>query len=489
MGETLGREFSLEPVDTGRTRMTGGIVPDPNAQVPDISIGPGLSVPGLPAVKPQTAPVTRPSFLQAFLANLGPALAGGLAYTGDPQHPYAGIGGAFAGIQKQQQVKFQQGIEQQQLDLQNQAAARAASAQASTQALQTEEINKLRQTTPLDVQQKQLEISLMQGQIGFYANPGNLDKAVADAVAPLGKLAPEEQSQINAAKKDAQITRKFDPINAAVKTISQDRASVSKADETSGYKDYLADKTLDPGKTKNRATFLAWKAKQNPMAVISGNMLPAGNALDQQAELYSQTHEIPSGLARSPGTIVAILNRAAQLHPEQSLAGNQATFKADQASLANLQKNFDVVTAFENTAIKNIDQVMKVAKTIPDLGTRFANVPIRDIDAKLIGTKEMSRLRTALATAQAESAKVLTSANASGVLSDSARDDAKDFLDGKLPFSSMAAQADQLKIDFGNRHSSYQDAINAIKGRMGGKSGGSEPMTITLPSGKKVTIQ
>lgn len=452
MGDQLKHEFSMDPVDTGR--MSAPIQPQ--------GVAPGesssLATPG--------QPITRPSFLQSFLANLGPALAGGLANSGDPRFPFGtGLPGAISGIQNHQEVQFQQQFQQRQQAMQQQA-------QASTQAYQQAETSRLNQITPLDVREKQMNADLLQAQIGFYSNPGNLDNAVADATKTLGKLEAPEQAQLNAAKQDAKLKRSFDPISNAVKTIAQDRFQESKADQTSGYTDYKNDPTIDKGvKNKNRATFLSWKAKQNPMAVIAGNMLPPGQALDQQAELYSQTHEIPSGLSRSPGTITAIINRSAQLHPDQVLATNQATFKADQTSLTNLQKNFDQVTAFENTAIKNLDQVAKTGAKVPDLSTRLANMPVRSIDSKVLGTKEMAAFRTALLTAQNEAAKVLTSANASGVLSDSARKEAQDVLDGNLPFPAMMASINQLKTDFGNRHTSYQEAINAIKGRMGNKPG------------------
>src|SRR5262249_18004757 len=154
----------------------------------------------------------------------------------------------------------------------------------------------------------------------------------------------------------------------------------------------------------------------NPMAVIAGNQLPAGNALDQQAELYSQTHEIPSGLARSPGTIVAIINRAAQLHPDQNLGTNQARFKADQAALGKLQTNFDQVTAFENTAVKNLDVFLKQAKKLVDTGSPVLNTPLRAINEKVLGSSEQTAVNAARTTALTEISKVLNSANASGVL-------------------------------------------------------------------------
>lgn len=226
-------------------------------------------------------------------------------------------------------------------------------------------------------------------------------------------------------------------------------------------------------KSKDSADFLAWKAKQNPTAMVLGNMLGQGgqgSALDQQAEKYFQSGQLPSGFARSPGTTAAIIKRTNELHPGESLAENQAGFKANQTSLTNLQKSFDTVSAFENTAGKNLELYLDKLKAIPDLGVKFANVPLRMIDEKLIGSDNYQAMKAAQQTAASEAAKVLSSANASGVLSDSQKKEAEDMLSGNLTFSAAQKVVATLKQDFANRHQSYAAQIADIKSRLGGKA-------------------
>lgn len=230
----------------------------------------------------------------------------------------------------------------------------------------------------------------------------------------------------------------------------------------------------NPGKTPQ--DFAAWKAKQAPLANFNLQMSAGGGltkeALDQQAENYYSTGKLPPGGRGAAGVAQnrAIMNRAAELHSGQSLAEGSAEYAANKESLKKLQTNFDNVSAFESTAIKNLDQVAQAGAKIPDLGARFANVPVRMISEKMIGTPEMARFKTALLTAQTEAAKVLSSANASGVLSDSARHETQEILDGNLSFPAMMASINQLKTDFGNRHESYADQITDIKRRIGGKA-------------------
>lgn len=239
---------------------------------------------------------------------------------------------------------------------------------------------------------------------------------------------------------------------------------------------------------KGPADFMAYKATLVPAYNFNlanntggGNAAPADiakkfgmtqTAFDQAAEKYATTGQLPA-VGRGPNGIAlqrAIMNRTGELHGGESLAANSAEFKANSASLNKLQTNLDNVTAFENTALKNLDQVALTGSKIPDLSARFANVPVRMISSQMIGTPEMAQFKTALLTAQNEAAKVLTSANANGVLSDSARHEAQEVLDGNLPFPAMMASINQLKTDFGNRHQSYAEQVSDIQKRLGNKA-------------------
>lgn len=227
-----------------------------------------------------------------------------------------------------------------------------------------------------------------------------------------------------------------------------------------------------PVAQRTPASFIAWKAKQNPTALVLGNQLGAGgqgSALDQAAERYSKDGTLPSGFARSPGTTSAIIKRSAELHPDQDLASNKATFQADTNSLKQVQKQFDTMNAFEGTALKNLDLYAQTAAKIPDLGAKFANVPLRMITGGMIGTDNMAALNAARQPASSEVAKVLSSATGSGVLSDTQKKEAQDVVDGNLPFSATMKVVETLKKDMANRHESYQNDIDTIRGRLGAK--------------------
>jgi hypothetical protein len=241
-----------------------------------------------------------------------------------------------------------------------------------------------------------------------------------------------------------------------------------------GASDYTAWKAGQEATARSGAD-LALLDKLNKNSQAGGRTTAPGmtpEATDSAATSFHNTGQLPAIGRGSVGVAqrTAIMNREREMFPGTVLSADSAEFKANAESLKKLQSNFDQVSAFESTAIKNLDQVIETGKAIPDLGARFANVPVRNITADMIGTPAMAKFRTALLTAQTESAKVLASANANGVLSDSARHEAQEILDGNLPYPAMVASANQLKTDFGNRHQSYADQLTAIKGRMGGKN-------------------
>lgn len=228
----------------------------------------------------------------------------------------------------------------------------------------------------------------------------------------------------------------------------------------------------NPG--KGPSDYKLWTLQHTPTAMVMGNQLGGPQnqeALDFAANAYRQTLQMPAGLTRSPGTTQAIIARAAELDQQEGGAGgaaNKAILQASSDSLKKLQTNYDQVQAFEQTAEKNMDLLQQTAKNIPDLGTRFANVPVRMISAGMIGTDNMAAFKTALTTAQTEAAKVLNSSNATGVLSDSARHELQDVIDGNMPYSAMVASLNTLKQDMGNRTQAYQAQIADIQRRIGG---------------------
>ena len=243
----------------------------------------------------------------------------------------------------------------------------------------------------------------------------------------------------------------------------------------------------NPG--KGPAEFMAYKAGLVPKINFNLQANAAGGlkdqALDNAAEQYWATGKLPPG-GRGPAVMAQnqkIMNRASELHAGESITEGSATYAANKRSLEGLQKQFDQVTAFENTAGKNLDVFLNTAKKVVDSGSPLINRPLRSVVGSMVGSEEQAAFNAARTTALTEIAKVLNSSNAAGgVLSDSARHEVESLIGPNATLGQIYKAAGVLKQDMANRHEAYQDQIKDIQSRMGGKKSPQQQPTAT-PSG------
>lgn len=235
----------------------------------------------------------------------------------------------------------------------------------------------------------------------------------------------------------------------------------------------------NPG--KGLAEFMKMKAGLSAQANATAQAgLLSDAAKKMAADNYTQTGALPTGL-RSPAMAAGVLNQAAAgPNGIPNIAANKMNYKADSGSLAALQKNFDQVTAFENTAGKNLDVFLSQAQKVVDSGNPMINRPLRTIVGSMGGT-DQAAFDTARTTALTEIAKVLNSSNASGVLSDSARHEVEGLIRPNATLAQIVSAAKILKTDMGNRHDSYQQQIDAIKAR-----GNPQAAPTPAPGGKEI---
>ena len=305
-------------------------------------------------------------------------------------------------------------------------------------------------------------------QAKVMANTHKLSSVIA-------KESVEQQKADTLAKEADLKTKEF-----AAKLPGGPLEDVSKAEMTDWLK-------KNPG--KGPSEFLPWKAKQAPLANFNLQMAAGGGlkdeARDQAAEKYYTTGVLPPGGRGAAGLAQGrlIMNRAAELHPGGNLAANSAEYKANADSLKKLQGNFDQVSAFENTAGKNLDLFLNQAQKVVDTGIPLINIPARMVTGKMGGPNQAA-FDAARTTALTEIAKVLNSSNASGVLSDSARSEVSGLITKDASLKQIVAAANILKQDMANRHQSYQEQIDDIKRRIGG----GQPSTNSGGTGQAVKV-
>lgn len=240
-----------------------------------------------------------------------------------------------------------------------------------------------------------------------------------------------------------------------------------------------------PGTSGTQGASALTSAQQEGMKV---GMSPA--ALDQAANLYRQGQNVQVRGRGAIGTaqMEAIQNRAAELSPTADIAANKANYAANAESLKNLQKNYDQVTAFENTAGANLNQFLTVAKAAVDSGSPWINTPLRLVNQQMVGSTNMAAFNAARQTALTEIAKVMNSSNASGVLSDSARQEVEKLIGPDATLAQIYSAANILKKDMDNRQRAYQQQIDQIHGRLGGSAPAAATQGIPAQAGNRVRV-
>lgn len=222
--------------------------------------------------------------------------------------------------------------------------------------------------------------------------------------------------------------------------------------------------------------FAKWKASLAPQAQINvqSSMLNDA-ALDQSAQRYLQTGQLPAGM-RSPAMSAKIINRAGELGAGQSISANSAAFEANKKSYDNATKTLDTLTAFENVGKKNLENFLDLAKDIPDTGVPWINKPVRSLSKDLVGSDKMPAIDAARTVALREIARITNDPKLSGVLSDSARGEVEGLIPNNATLPQIRAVAKVLLQDVDNVHSSVAAQKADIGKRLGlqpsGEAGG-----------------
>jgi hypothetical protein len=188
--------------------------------------------------------------------------------------------------------------------------------------------------------------------------------------------------------------------------------------------------------------------------------------LDAAALNYAKTGQLPPLGMGDKTTRKQIINRAAAMMPGLDVASAKADFDANKASLTGLQKQRDAISAFEQTATKNIDIFLNAAGKVVDTGSPLANSIARQVSGKMLGSPDQAAYDAARQVAINEIAKITSNPNLSGTLSDSARQEVEHFNPQSATLKQTVAVMRLLKQDMANRASAMDDQIAGIRGRI-----------------------
>jgi len=209
------------------------------------------------------------------------------------------------------------------------------------------------------------------------------------------------------------------------------------------------------------------------------DLTPEG--LDAAAMMFAKTGQLPALGNGDKTTRKAIINRAAALVPGLDVATAKADYGANNASLKGMQKQRDTISAFEQTASKNIDLFLEQAGKVVDTGSPLANTAFRLVSGKMLGSTDQAAYDAARQVAVNEIAKITNGGGLSGVLSDSARKEVSEFNPQNATLKQSVAVMRTLKRDMANRAGGLDDSIAAIQARIKKGGAGAAPDAAAKP--------
>jgi hypothetical protein len=193
----------------------------------------------------------------------------------------------------------------------------------------------------------------------------------------------------------------------------------------------------------------------------------SAEALENAARMYlSGTGKVPAfGMKASPdrGRFWAIV---AKLSPEYGgpagLVARQNAIAGLKQELGTVMKTRGLVEAFSETARKNLKDAETLSNTVDRSNSPMLNQWLLNGRKKWSGDPDVAEFDVAARTAINETARVLNSANASGVISDSARHEIEDMLNTALTPEQFTRAVNRLLKEMDNRRTSYDDQVKAI---------------------------
>ncbi len=170
-----------------------------------------------------------------------------------------------------------------------------------------------------------------------------------------------------------------------------------------------------------------------------------------------------------------IMNEAGEVYKGLNLPAQMAAFKANEASLVRITGTLDNLTSFEKAANKNIDTFINLTKNLPDTGVPWANMPLRLLSDKMVGSEYLPAIQAARQIATREVARVVNDPGLKGELTDAARKGVDAMLSGDITIAQMKQVLPVFRSDMDNVRTSLSEQQKDIASRIASPPGTAPP--------------
>lgn len=247
----------------------------------------------------------------------------------------------------------------------------------------------------------------------------------------------------------------------------------------------------DPAKLQSVVTAIQQREGYKPLAGSSkttGQSPLSDVALTITAVNYLKTGSLPTlGMGKDAASSkTAIINKASEIAEKYGagdIAYNKAVTDANKGALKTMQQRQSTLQAAEQTATKNLDLALSLAKNVPDTGSPIVNRIVRNVANDYLGDPETQSFVNAILTAASEYAKVVSGAFSNQALTDSARNEAKERISTALTKGQLESVIATMKQEMENAKTSNQEQIDSLGDSLKNLGNSSNPTGIGSGSG------
>jgi len=249
-----------------------------------------------------------------------------------------------------------------------------------------------------------------------------------------------------------------------------------KRDEQKNKNEQSANYWLSPEGTARRATLSPTEeANVKQMIELYGKKMGGKSVIANDRQQFIDEFTEKNGFPPSSDVVTSWeAERAGKVSAERARASAEP--KADSATLTQLTKQQAAIRSYEKTAIANGKVLIQLADKVDQTGVPVVERWTRAGRQNIHGDTDVNDFNGQMSLYRAEVAKIISNPNLTGVLSDHAREEAKEFLAGSATAPQIKSIVKLLEGDFGRREKSIVDEINTVKGRL--NKGGAAPADV-----------
>jgi hypothetical protein len=264
---------------------------------------------------------------------------------------------------------------------------------------------------------------------------------------------------------------------------------------------YLIRRSMPANATPEQAAEVTKKAYQFIQESQKLSRYAPSSSADQMGPLDPQTKAyyaryirvhggLPYGMTRGLGkeAIREIAVEAAHsAAPGENAAVNRQLMLGQGRAYREQLAKRDSIAAYEKMVKKNMDVFLELAPKIPDTGVPWLNVPIRQVNEKLLGDEYQAAFKAARLIDLNELARATMNPNLTGVITEDARREIQALSPEGATLKQMIAVAKILRRDLDNRIVSLDEVLEGRKEAMNNILGDKEtekpiPSTRAVPT-------